>query len=521
MSDNRFDSVLNVSRRSLLLGSGAALIGSTLPLSGAFAAGQDKPRKGGHLVLGINNASTSDRLDPAAYSEIYAYLIGAQIFNTLIELEEGGKLRPALAESWEPRNGATEWVFKLRKGVQFHNGKTLTAADVFYSLNHHRGPQSKSAVKVYLDSVTDLRETAPGEITISLKEPNADLPYLLTDVHFGITPDGADFDKGIGTGAFILEDFQPGVRTLVRRNPNYWDSTRGHVDSVETLAFNDSTARIAALLSGKIHIANRVDPKLLGKISNSSKFKVYRSQDSEILTLPGRADHKPFDNKDARLALKYGIDRQQILKSVLSGIGSVANDQPIVPSNRYFAADIKPLPFDPDKAAFHWKKSGFDGKVVLSAADSGFPGGVDAAQLFQASAQKAKIPLVVERVPDDGYWDDVWLKKPFVVSNWSTRPTADAILSQVFLSGAEWNESAWKNEKFDQLVKLARGELNEDKRRQQYHDIQALLSQDGSELVPVRADGLDAASAKVQGFTVFPGLSLSGLKAPEKVWLEG
>jgi peptide/nickel transport system substrate-binding protein len=520
MTDKIFENIFATSRRGLLKGAGAALVGSALPLSRAFAAGQDKPRKGGHLLLGIDNASTTDRLDPATYPEIYGYLVGGQVFNTLIELEEGGNLRPALAESWEPRKGASEWVFKLRNGVQFHNGKTLVAADVIYSLNHHRGEQSKSAVKVYLDPVTDIRETAPGEVTITLNEGNADLPYLLTDVHFGIGPDGGDFDKGVGTGAFILEDFQPGVRTLTRRNPNYWDATRGHVDSVETLAFNDSTARIAALLSGKIHIVNRVDPKLLGRITNSSKFKVYRSQDSEILTLPGRFDQKPFDNQDARLALKYGIDRQQILKSVLSGVGSVANDQPIVPSNRYFAADIKPLPYDPDKAAFHWKKSGFDGKVVLSASDSGFAGGVDAAQLFQASARKANIPLEVERVPADGYWDDIWLKKPFVVSNWSTRPTADAILSLVFLSGAEWNESAWKNDNFDKLVKAARAELDEDKRRRQYHDIQAILSQDSSEIIPVRGDSLDAASAKVQGFSLVPGQTMSGLKAPEKVWLE-
>jgi len=522
MSDSPFKPALTLNRRGLLVGAGTLAAASALPLSGAFAAtAEEQPRKGGHLVLGIDNGSTTDRLDPATYPEIYGYIVGAQLFNTLIELEEGGVLRPALAESWEARRGATEWVFKLRRGVQFHNGKTLSAADVIYSLNHHRGDDSKSSVKVYLDPVKEIRETAPGEITITLSEGNADLPYLLTDVHFGIGPDGGDFDKGVGTGAFILEDFQPGVRTLTRRNPNYWDSARGHVDTVETLAFNDSTARLTALLSGKLHIANRIDPKLLSRINNSPKFKIYRSQDADILTLPGRFDQKPFDHQDARLALKYAIDRQQLLKSVLSGIGSVANDQPIVPSNRFFAADLKPLPYDPDKAAFHWKKAGFDGKVVLSASDAGFPGGVDAAQLYQASARKAGIPLEIERVPADGYWDNVWLKKPFVVSNWSTRSTADAILSLVYLSGAEWNESAWKNPHFDQLVKAARAELDETKRRQQYHEIQALLAQESSAIIPVRADGLDAASSKVRGFKAFPGLSLSGLKAPEKVWLEG
>jgi peptide/nickel transport system substrate-binding protein len=103
----------------------------------------------------------------------------------------------------------------------------------------------------------------------------------------------------------------------------------------------------------------------------------------------------------------------------------------------------------------------------------------------------------------------------------STRPTADAILSLFFLSGAAWNETAWKNDRFEALVRSARGELNEQKRRQMYHDIQVLIAEQGSEIVPVRSDGLDATLSKVGGFTVVPGLALSGLKVAEKVWLEG
>jgi len=523
MNPYDFSPLLNHPRRNLLKSAGGILLASSLPYASAFAAEQakaSKPKKGGHLVLGIDNASTTDRIDPASYVEIYGYVVGAQIFNTLIEISEGDSLRPSLAESWEPRKGATEWVFKLRKGVQFHNGKPLTVKDVIYSLNHHRGANSKSAAKVYLDTVVDLKESAPNELTVVLSEGNADFPYLLTDVHFGIGPDGGNFDKGIGTGAYILENFQPGVRTLTKRNPNYWDATRGHVDSVETIGYNDSTARVAALLSGKIHVANRIEPRLLARVTASPKVKIYRSQDANIFTFPGLSNQAPFDNVDARLALKYAINRQEILKSVLAGVGSVANDQPIVPSNRYFASDIPARAYDPDKAAFHWKKSGYSGRLALSVSDSGFPGAVDTGQLYQNSARKAGIPLDIDRVPADGYWENVWLKKTFVASNWGTRPTADAILSLVYLSGAEWNESLWKNDSFDKLVRSARAELNEDKRKKIYHDIQVLLSDTGSSVIPVRSDGLDAARSNVGGFTVTPGLGLSGLKVAEKVWLE-
>ncbi|MEB0139414.1 ABC transporter substrate-binding protein [Undibacterium sp. CCC2.1] len=478
------------------------------------------PKKGGHLRLGIDNASSTDRLDPASYVEMYGFVVGAQLFNTLIELNESGGLRPSLALSWEARKGAKEWIIKLRKGVEFHNGKPLTVQDVIYSLNHHRGANSASAAKVYLDSVLTLKATAIDELTIMLKQGNADLPYLLTDVHFGIGPDGSNFDKGIGTGAYVLENFQPGVRTLTRRNANYWDAERAHVDSVETIAYNDSTARIAALLSGRIHVVNRIEPRLFKRVSASNKINVHRSKDSEIFTFPGLSDRAPFNNQDVRLALKYALNRPQILKSVLANIGSIGNDQPIVPSNRYFAADLAATPYDPEKAAFHWKKSGYSGKLLLSVSDAGFSGAVDAAQLFQASAQKAGIPLELERVPADGYWENIWLKKSFVASNISTRSTADATLSLFFAAGAAWNETAWNNEGFESLLRAARAELNEAKRTQMYHDIQFLIAGQGSEIVPVRSDGLDASRANVGGFTVVPGLAMSGLKVAEKVWLE-
>ncbi|MCV9879663.1 ABC transporter substrate-binding protein [Brenneria izbisi] len=479
----------------------------------------ETPKKGGHLIVGVDNASSTDRLDPAFWFETYMYFVGSQLFNNLVELDENGELIPSLAESWSSAEGGRVWVLKIRSGVQFHDGRSLTAKDVVYSLNHHRGEQSSSSVKGYLDPVTLLEATGTHEVTIRLNEPNVEFIALLSDVHFAITPEDESFDKGIGTGAFILDSFQPGVRTLVKRNPNHWNSARGHVDSVETLAMNDSTARVAALVSGSAHIINRVNPRIVGRIEKMPNLQLLRSRDSQIFTFPGLGNVAPFNSLDGRLALKYAIDRQQIIDTVLGGYASVGNDNPIFPSNRYFAKDIPQRPYDPEKAKYHWQKAGFSGPLVLSVADAGFPGAVDAGQLYQASAQRAGIPLTVERVPDDAFWDNVWMKKTFVSSNWSMRPTADALLSLVFTSKAPWNESFWHEPAFDQLVQSARGEANEDKRRQIYHDIQLMLVEKGSEIIPLYADALDACSNRVKGLKAIPGFPLSGNRAAEKVWL--
>lgn len=498
-----------------------AAMASSWSLPRAFAADASAPRKGGHLIIGLDNASSTDRLDPAFWFESWMYFTGSQLFNALVEIDEQGAIVPSLAESWSSGDGGRRWVLNIRKGVEFHDGRSLSAKDVVWSLDHHRGDASSSPVKGYLEPVTALTATGPHEVTITLSAPNVEFIALLSAVHFAITAENEAFEKGIGTGAFILESFQPGVRMLAKRNPSHWNPARGHVDSVETLAMNDSTARVAALISGSVQIINRVNPRLVGRIEKMPSIQLVRDKDSQIFTLPGLANLKPFDSLDGRLALKYAIDRQQMIDTVLGGYASLGNDNPIFPSNRYFSRDIPQRPYDPDRARFHWQKAGFDGPLLLSAADAGFPGAVDAAQLYQQSAKKAGIPLTVERVPDDSFWTDTWLKKAFCTSNWGARPTADALLSLVFTSNAPWNESAWRVPAFDQLVKAARGETDEDKRRQTYHDIQVMLVEQGSEIIPLYADALSASDKKVQGLTSVPGVPLSGNRAAEKVWLQG
>ncbi len=496
----------------------AGIIGGFPAVSRAQTA---QPKRGGHLILGLDTASSSDSIDPAFYTEAYMYTVGFQLFNTLVEIGENGDLIPSLAESWEPtRSDASEWRFKIRKGVQFHNGKELDAKDVIYSLNHHRGADTKSGAKGQLISITEIRETAPMEVTVTLAGGNADFPYTLCDYHLGIGPDGGDFTKGIGTGAFTLENFQPGVRTLTKRFENHWNSERGFVDSCETIAMNDATARIAALISGQVHIINRLDPKTAQRLSAIPTVKIQRTQANTMYCFPMRCDTAPFDNVDVRQALKHAINRDMILNNGYSGYGVIGNDTPIAPWNPYYSADVPQNAYDPDKARSLMAKAGFSGPIELAVSNNGFPGSVDAAQLFQLSAQAAGIELVVNRVPSDGYWDDTWMKKPFCASNWSVRPTADAMLSLILHSNAPWNETFWKNPAFDQKLEAARSELDQTKRKALYHDLQVMLAQEGGELIPIFIDQQVASATKVEGVTSVPGGGdLSGYRIAEKAWL--
>jgi peptide/nickel transport system substrate-binding protein len=506
-----------LSRRQFLDRAAALGVGATAASSLLVRAGfAQEPQKGGDLVLGIDGAGATDSLDPATYTATYMQTVGYEWGNCLVELNEKNELTPELAESWEPNADATQWVFKLRKGVQFFNGKELTAEDVVYSINRHRGEDSTSGAQGYLQPVSDVRATDKLEVTFDLSQGTADLPYVVSDYHLVIMPVDAEPSSAMGTGAFMIEAFEPGVRTFARRNPNYWKEGRGHVDTVETLAINDLTARTSALQTGEAHFINRLDPKTVALLERAPGIKVYDVPGAGHYTFPMRCDMPPFDNNDVRLALKYAINRQEMVDKILRGHGRVGNDHPIPQFDPFYAADLPRRSYDPEKAKFHMQQSGHDGPITLYIADAAFTGAVDAATLYQQHAQAAGIDLVLQRVPEDGYWSETWMQKPFCGSYWGGRPTADLMLSVAYQSDAAWNESFWKREDFDKLLKQARGELDFEKRKQMYAELQRMVWEDGGEVIPMFNNYMYGAQENLNGFVQAP--VLTGLRVAEQVW---
>jgi peptide/nickel transport system substrate-binding protein len=506
----------SISRREFL-GRAAALGMSTVLATNALA---QTPKRGGHLIVALDTASSGDSLDPARFTGSFMQVLGMQFYDTLTQIDERGQVQPWLAETWDAKPGAREWIFKIRKSVTFHNGKELTGADVVYSLNYHRGKESRSAAKALLAAVTDLKATAKNEVAVLLDSGNADLPVLLSDFHLGIGPEGGSFKDAVGTGAYILESFQPGIRARTKRNPNDWQSTRGFVETVETLAINDATARMSALQSGTVHLINRVDPRVAAQLEKNHQIQLFNVSGTEHHTFVMHCDTPPFDNLDLRLALKYAIDRELLVKTVLRGYAKVGNDHPIASFDPFYAADIPQRHYDPDKAKFHFKKSGYGGAPLVLTVGAIYAPTMDAAQLYQANAAKAGIDLQLDRQPTDGYWENVWLKKPFAAAGWSGRATADLMFSLGYASDARWNDTAWKRPAFDKLLVAARAELDTAKRKQMYREMQLMVHEDGGAIVPYFINFLDAGLKRVRGFVPTPTALQSGRRAPERAWFD-
>ena len=305
--------------------------------------------------------------------------------------------------------------------------------------------------------------------------------------------------NGIGTGMYKVESFDPGVRATVSRvDSHYKDGTAGWFDSIEVVAINDSSARMNALMTGQVDAVNRVDFKTEPLMRANPNVNIFEVTGNQHFTFPMLTNLSPYDNLKVRQALKFAVNRQEMVDKVLLGHGAVANDHPIGPANQYYAADIEQNSYDPDRAKALLAEAGMDGLTIdLSASDAAFPGAVDAAQLYQASAKSAGINLNVVQEPADGYWSNVWLKKPWCACYWSGRATEDWMFSTAYESGVPWNDTAWENARFQELLISARAELDSDKRRDQYTEMQMLMSSEGGTVVPMYANYVDAHSTKL------------------------
>jgi peptide/nickel transport system substrate-binding protein len=506
--------------RAAALGVSTALATTLLTQAGVA----ETPKKGGTARFGLAHGATTDTMDPAGYPDMGTQVpFWGSMSNSLTVVDYKGNIQPDLVESMEPTDGAKTWVFKLLKGVTFHNGKDLTPDDVVASFRYHMGPNSKSAVKSVLQPITDIKADGKDTVIFTLDGPNADFPYIASDYHIPImprNPDGtADWRSGVRTGPFVLESYQPGVSVKMKRFANYHKSGLPHFDNVEFLTIADLTARSNALNTGEVDWISRADLKTLNLLLRNPKLQKTEVTGYGHYVFPMDVTVPPFDNVNVRTALKWAINREEITQKVFLGHAVPGNDDPIAPSVK-FATNPKPIyKYDPEKAKFYLNKAGMPNlKVNLSAADAAFNGAVDAAVLYQQQAKAAGIDINVVREPDDGYWDNVWLKKPWIAGYWGGRPTCDWMFTVVYAKGAAWNETKWANPKFNELLVQARGETDDKKRAAMYAEMQQLVHDDGGVIVIVFNNYVDANSKKVAHGPIAANWEADGLRIAERWW---
>jgi peptide/nickel transport system substrate-binding protein len=277
---------------------------------------------------------------------------------------------------------------------------------------------------------------------------------------------------------------------------------------------------VNALLSGDVDLINGINPRSARAVVGTDGYTLFESKTGNYTDLIMRGNLGPVKNPDFVLAMKYMMDRELIRKVSMRGFADIGNDQPIQRSSKYYFAGLAQRPMDLDKARYHLRKSGMAGRRLPIVASTPATGSVDTAQVLQLTGQKIGMLLDVKRMPPDGYWSNHWAKHPITFGNINPRPTVDLMFTLFFKSTAATNVSGWKNERFDQLLQLARGETDEAKRKQMYADMQVLVHDHCGVGIPIFNHSLDGFTNKLKGYGSHPLGGLMGFAFAEQVWLE-
>ena len=508
-------------RRDVLkyfMASGATLAASSVLFAGARKAHAETPQRGGRLIMAGDQHGPNDTLDPALFTSAVDYFRGRMFYGSLTRLTDTLSYEPELAEEVLSNDDATVWTFKLRKGVEFHDGASFTADDVIYTMERHMGADSISKAASLVSMIDKWEKVNDHEVRAVLSSPNADLPIALGTFHFKIIKNGTtDFTTAVGTGPYKVKEFAPGVRAIGVPFENYWGEG-GYLDELEHYGIGDSTSRLNAFMAGDIDGMVNLPPKAINQVESADGKFVWALKAGAYVNITPRLDMDQSSNMHMWKAMQLLQDRQRLVKGVMKGQGSLGNDQPINAAYFDHCPDIPQRELDPEKAKWHWEQSGLGSTAVPVVAAEVAPGAVEQCLFMQREGKKIGANFDVKKVTTDGYWGAVWLKEPICVASWNMRPTANIMMTLAFKGDAAWNETRWKNDQFDQLLVDVRGETDADARRQKYCDLQTLIHEENGMSLPMHRNYVDAVAEHVNGLTYVPLNNFGGAEAPVTLW---
>jgi peptide/nickel transport system substrate-binding protein len=502
-----------VSRRSALLGGVAAMTAPWL-LAGCGSSGGSTQaaavtgtaQQGGTMHIARPPASDAETLDPASSLSAYEYL-GA-LYSRLVKQAPDGTATADLATHWESTPDSLKWTFTLRDDVKFHDGKAFTSADAAYTLAHILDPATKSPqAGVLAPFLTKSGIATPDAKTlvVTLKSPNAEFVSLLMNYNCYVIPadSAATIGKtGIGTGPFQLVAFQAAGKGSVKANAGYFGG-KPTLDAIEFTAIADVQARVNALLAGQVDLVaqTNLDYATSKTVAASSIATTATVKNAEWYVLPMLCTAAPFTDVKVRQAFKLAYQPQDVLDLAVHGRGTVANNNPVIPTDAYYL-DYKVAP-DPEQAKSLLQAAGLLTKgqdLYTSSYDSVL---TPLALAYQASAKKAGVTVNVKTASADSYYTDVWIKKPMCASYWYTGRPIDQLLNQIFRANSSYNETLWSDATFASALDAARKEPDQAKRKQHYQDAQKILVDSSGSIVPFFADRTTGLSKKVVNYTEY------------------
>jgi peptide/nickel transport system substrate-binding protein len=474
----------------------------------AFADTQIK--RGGTFRLATSGGAQDfiDGQHIVAKSDIARLMAG---WDRLAYIDEKFKIKLELAEELKAEK-ANQILIRIKSGIEFHNGKTLTIDDVIYSIrrtaNKKLGLFGNGAFQTI--DPNRMKKLDKRTVRLFLKRPDVTLIEAFAQYFQGIVPKGyapKSFRGGplhtIGTGPFKLKSFTPGRQSVHVRNENYWRDGQPYFDQVIITNFPDDSSKVNALLSGQVDAMADVPFAQVPVIRRRNNLKIFISQTGAWTPLCMAIDQEPFTDVRVRRAFRLLANRPQIVAQGLSGFGRIANDiySPFDPA--YAGDEFPQRKYDPERAKSLLKAAGKENlsiDLVTSPQDTGM---VEGATIFAENAKAGGVNVNVKNVDGGTIYGDQYLKWTFSADYWGTR----SYLPQVAfgsLASAAFNETHWdkysRYSRFAALYNQAVGTVNAKKRAELVREMQRMEYDDGGHIIWGFKNLTDAYSTKVSGF---------------------
>jgi len=490
----------NLTRRGLIGGAtGAALLlaGCGSRSEGASEASKE-PRRGGKLRLGIIDGERSGNLDAHKPLGIGSTIRGFAMYDKLWEWDDNMLPKLALAESVEPGANASAWDIRLKPGLEFHNGKSITADDVLFSIRRITDPKLASPYGALVSPVDrdGVRKLDERTVRIPIREGQGFVALPETWTNFGgIVP--VDYDpvtNPVGAGPFRIDKFQPGQRATFKRFDNYYKPGRPYPDELEIIEFKDQTARIGALLAGQIDLANAILPEQAGLIRRDARARILTSPTNGWQSFDMNTAQGPFADVRVRQAFRLLVDREELVRRALQGEGRIANDL-YAPQDPTFDKAIAQRRQDLDQARSLLKQAGHEGlrtELVVG------PANVAAALVLSEQAKRVGVDLRLRQVDAATFAGPG--KRDWEISTGGTLgvPWLSTAL-HIDAPSAVSNKTNFADPRFAELFGQALAQPDLASRSQLVHEMQHIQHERGGLLIWGFANTLDGVGPRVGG----------------------
>lgn len=516
-------------RRAALFGLGAGTVGALLRWAGeadlAYGAPAGPVQRGGTLRVAVTRPGAA--VEPSRIDTVGAVGLISIVGEYLTYSSPTGRLRPWLATSWRPNGNATVWTFQIRRGVRFHNGRTLTADDVVATFKVLTRKTS-AAYSVFNGILAPggVRKTGPYTVQFRLQQPTGGFPYLVSQTTYQGMILPANHRVGswaqrrmVGTGPYRFQSYAEGRNAAFVRNTGYWGGSPP-LDGVRITFYESSAPQVLALRSGQVDLVQQLSALEAAPLASNSRLRVYSVKTANHRQFGLRTDQEPFRDPRVRRAIALTLNRPGLVRQLWRGRAIVGNDSPFTPLYPSTSRDVRQRARNIAQARQLLDAAGAEDLsfTVTTWQNLEIP---DYAQIIQSSARQAGIDVKLEIMSGGDYYGSPpgqdyatttpWLNRPATITDYGHRAIPNVYLTAAFKTGGEWNASKYANRRFDSALQSYIAAADLKSQRRYAKTMQTILLNDSPVIIAYFYDWISVGSRRLRGY-VPEGLGAIGLR---------